>query len=194
VRVQRQVVGQQVDVVRQQALQALLHPAGDGAVLPAPEQAVVHQDGIGIRRDGGVDQRAAGGDAADQRRSPAPFHLQPVGAVVPETLGLQFGVQGGEQLRAGNGHVKAGAARAMRALSGMAPSRVAPPAMPHNGGHETSVASVCASGDRAAGRLVRGAHAQAPVAGPRRADGGSLGTISILQAPETPVGASARAA
>ena len=63
VRVQRQMVGKQVDVVGQQQLQALLHPARHSAALPAPEQAVVHKNRIGVCRNGGFDQRAAGCDA-----------------------------------------------------------------------------------------------------------------------------------
>jgi hypothetical protein len=65
VRIERQVVGEQVDVVRQQQGQALLHPAGDAPVLAAPEQAVVHEDGVGAGGDGRLDQRAAGGHAGD---------------------------------------------------------------------------------------------------------------------------------
>jgi hypothetical protein len=45
--VERQVVGEQVDVVREQQGQPLLHPAGDADVLAAPEQAVVHEDRVG---------------------------------------------------------------------------------------------------------------------------------------------------
>ena len=46
-RIERQVVGEQVDAVRQQQRQARLQPAGQAPVLAAPEQAVVHQDRVG---------------------------------------------------------------------------------------------------------------------------------------------------
>ena len=44
VRVERQVIRVEVDVVGQQKRQPLLHPAGDATVLAAPEQAVVNEN------------------------------------------------------------------------------------------------------------------------------------------------------
>jgi len=103
--VQRQVVGKQVDVMRQQQLQPLLEPAGHAAVLSAPEQAVVHEDGIGLRGDGRFDQRAAGAHAADDACNLGPaFDLQAVGAVVLEALGLQQAVKGLQKSGAGDRH------------------------------------------------------------------------------------------
>ena len=85
VRVQRQVVGVKGHIVRQQARKALLHPARDAPVLPAPEQAVVHEDGIGPGGYGRLNQRQAGRHAADQlANSLAALHLQAVGPVVLE--------------------------------------------------------------------------------------------------------------
>ena len=105
VRVQGQVVGVEVDIVGQQALQALLHPAGDAPVLPAPEQAVVHKEGVGLLRNGCVDQRTAGGHAADDARNlRLALDLQAVGAVVLEAFGLQERVQGLQQGVSVNGH------------------------------------------------------------------------------------------
>jgi hypothetical protein len=66
--IQRQVVGEQVDVVRQQARHALLAKARDAAVLGFPEPAVMHQQRIGAALDGRLDQRLAGGDPADDAR------------------------------------------------------------------------------------------------------------------------------
>jgi hypothetical protein len=40
VRIQRKMVGKEVDIVRQQQCQALLHPAGHAAILATPEQAM----------------------------------------------------------------------------------------------------------------------------------------------------------
>ena len=103
--IERQVVRKQVDVVCQQQLQPLLHPARDAAVLPAPEQAVVHKDGVGLRCNGRLDQRTAGGHAAHH----APdlglaLDLQAVGAVVLEALGLQQAVKRLQKLTAVNAH------------------------------------------------------------------------------------------
>ena len=98
VRVQRQVVGVKVHIVRQQARQALLHPARDAPVLPAPEQAVVHKDGIGPGGDGRLNQRQAGRHAADQlANSLAALHLQAVWPVVLEQRRLQRLVKSGQQ-------------------------------------------------------------------------------------------------
>ena len=58
--IQRQVIGQQVDVVRQQQGQSLLHPTGDGAVLPAPEQAMVNQQSVRAFFNSRFNQRFAG--------------------------------------------------------------------------------------------------------------------------------------
>ena len=107
VRIQRQVVGQEVDLVSQQARQALFHPAGDAPILAAPKQTMVNQQGIRSGLDGGVDQRQAGGDARDHMADGVTaFHLQAVGAVIFEALRLQQLVAGHQQLRTG-GHVSA---------------------------------------------------------------------------------------
>ncbi|MCY1546942.1 hypothetical protein D9M68_829690 [compost metagenome] len=96
--VQRQVIGIQIDLVGQQARQTLLHPARDPPILPAPEQTVVHEDGIGPRTHGGIDQRPTGRHAGDQLPDmTTPFHLQPVGAIVAKQCRLQQGVQRTQQ-------------------------------------------------------------------------------------------------
>ena len=108
--VERQVVGQQAHVVRQQQRQPLLHPAGDAGALAAPKQAVMHQNGVGPGRNGALDQFAAGRDAADQVPHPRPaLDLQAVGAVVLKALGLQRGVEALEQHAALDGLRSAGA-------------------------------------------------------------------------------------
>ena len=64
-RIERQVVGEQVDVVaEQQARRCFIQP-GDAAVLAAPEQAMVDEDRVGLGVDGRLDQGPAGGDAGD---------------------------------------------------------------------------------------------------------------------------------
>ena len=103
--IQRQVVGKQVDVVGQQHLQALLHPARHPSVLAAPEQAVVHEDSVGFGVDGGLDQRAAGRHARDDGADLfTPLDLQAIGAVVLEAGGLQQVVEGLQHGVAVDGH------------------------------------------------------------------------------------------
>ena len=90
VRIQRQVVGQQIDIVRKQQRQSLLHPAGDAAVLAAPEQAVVNQQRIRAFIYGSLNECFACSHARDDFFDlGASFHLQTVGAVVLEQLRLQ---------------------------------------------------------------------------------------------------------
>ena len=89
VRIQRQMVGKQVDVIRQQQPQTLAHPASDAAVLATPEKAVVHKNGVGPASDGRFDQRPAGRHATHQAGNIGlALDLQTVGAVVLETFGL----------------------------------------------------------------------------------------------------------
>ncbi len=99
------MVGQQINVMRQQTLHTLLHPAGDTPVVPTPKQPVVHQDRIRPGFDGRVDQGQTGRDPRDD--SPdvlAPLHLQAIGAVVFELFGLQQRVARLQQLLPGNAH------------------------------------------------------------------------------------------
>ena len=105
VRIERQVVGEQVDVVRQQQRQPLLHPARDTAILATPEQAVVDKNGVGLRRYGRFDQRAAGRDTGDDFvDARAPFHLQAVRPMVLEARGLQQRIEGLQQFGSGGAH------------------------------------------------------------------------------------------
>jgi hypothetical protein len=93
--IQWQVVGEQVDVVRKKQGQALLHPAGHPAVLAAPEQPVMHEDGIGSGLDRRLDQCAAGGDAGHQSPHFAlALDLQPIGPIILEPFGLEQAVEG----------------------------------------------------------------------------------------------------
>jgi len=103
--VQRQVVGEQIDVVTQEQAQALPHPADHPGVLPAPEQAVVHEDGIGLGMDRRLDQRPAGGHAGDDlAHRGAAFDLQAVGSVVLESLGCEQQVERMQEFVAGGAH------------------------------------------------------------------------------------------
>ena len=99
--VEWQVVGQQVDVMREQQRKPLFHPAGHARVLPLPEQPMVHQNRIGLRRDGRFDQGTAGGHTRDQAAHLCrALDLKPVGAVVLEALWLQQGIQSLDELLA----------------------------------------------------------------------------------------------
>ncbi|MDT4851809.1 hypothetical protein FQZ97_860090 [compost metagenome] len=96
--VQRQVIGIQIDIVGQQARQTLLHPARDPPILPAPEQSVMHENGIGPGTHSRVNQRPAGRHASDQFPDVASsLHLQPIGAIVAKQRRLQQGVQRAQQ-------------------------------------------------------------------------------------------------
>ena len=98
--IQRQVVGQQIDVMGQQQSQALLHPARDPTILPAPKQAVMNQNRIGTPTHGGLDQGQAGGHPRDDFLDLGPpLDLKAVGPVVPEALGLKHLVKPSEQDR-----------------------------------------------------------------------------------------------
>lgn len=104
-RVERQVVGEEVDVAVQQQRQPLLHPAGDAAVLAAPEEAVMDEDGIGLGADRGLDQRAARGHARDDlAHGGAALDLQAVRSVVLEALGSEQQVECVQQFVAGGAH------------------------------------------------------------------------------------------
>ena len=92
------MVGDQIDVVLQQALQALLHPTRHRAVLATPKQTVVHKDCIGFRFNRSVNQCTACRDTRDDMADAlASFHLQSVRTVVFEVVGLQQALKGFEQ-------------------------------------------------------------------------------------------------
>ena len=96
--VQGQVVGVEVEVVLQRQRHAGAACADDAAVLVAPHPAVVDQHRVGAAFHGDAQQGFAGGDTGDNVSDfGSAFHLQPVGAVVLETGGLQGVVQPGGQ-------------------------------------------------------------------------------------------------
>ena len=92
--VQRQVVGVQVQVVVQRQRHAGAASADDAAVLVAPHPAVMDQHRVRAALDSHAQERLAGGDSGDNVSDlGTAFHLQPVGAVVLESGGLQGVVQ-----------------------------------------------------------------------------------------------------
>ena len=89
-RVQRQVVGIEIDAGIHQAPHARAQPARQPPVLAAPEQAVVHQQGVSAGGDGGIDESQAGGDARDDAAHLGPtLDLQTVRPIILESLWLQ---------------------------------------------------------------------------------------------------------
>lgn len=93
-RIEREVIGEEVDVVRQQGTDAAAADTGDAPILALPEPAVMDEQRIGTARDGGVDQCLAGGNAGnDALHGSASFHLQTVWAIIPEARRFQRCVQ-----------------------------------------------------------------------------------------------------
>ena len=85
--------------MRQQARHALPAKTRDAAILGFPEPAVMDQHRVRAALDGRLDQRLAGGDAAnDLLNALAPFHLQAVWAIIPEARRLQQRVQIGAKI------------------------------------------------------------------------------------------------
>ena len=75
-RVQRQVVGDEVDVGFDQAAHALVFHADDAGVFAAPEVTVVYKQRIGVPFDGGINCRLTCCDSAGNFRYTVPaFHL-----------------------------------------------------------------------------------------------------------------------
>ena len=101
VRIERQMVGEQVDVVRQEQRQPLFHPTSDAAVLAAPKKAVVYKDCVRLRSDGSFNQRPTRGDARNHLANiVCTFDLQAVGTVIPKTLRLEQIVKALQKLSA----------------------------------------------------------------------------------------------
>ena len=95
-RIQRQVVGKQIDVIGHQQTNALLEPARDAPIHAAPEQAVMHKNSIGPGVDRRFNQGTAGGHAADHSLNLAfTFDLQAIGPVIFESFRLQQLVEAG---------------------------------------------------------------------------------------------------
>ncbi|MNP08738.1 hypothetical protein D3C76_1008190 [compost metagenome] len=81
--VQRQVIGQQADVVAEQRFQPPLLHARDTGVLALPEVTMVYQHQVGASLNGRVKQGLAGGDATDDAHDLwTPFHLKAIGAII----------------------------------------------------------------------------------------------------------------
>jgi hypothetical protein len=96
--IQGQVVGQQIDIVRQQGGQAFFHPTGDAATLVAPKQTMVDQQGMGLGVNGIVNEGQTCAHTTHQATNlQRPFDLQSIGTIVLEPLGRQKPIDVGDQ-------------------------------------------------------------------------------------------------
>ena len=107
-RIERQVIGEQIDVRGQQQAKALALLADDARVFAAPEIAVMHQDGIGAQRDGALDQRQTGRHAGDDAPDVvAALDLQPVWAIIGKTRAIEQDVDFALQMLSLHGGLEA---------------------------------------------------------------------------------------
>ncbi|CDI92969.1 hypothetical protein BN889_04942 [Pseudomonas aeruginosa PA38182] len=110
--IQRQVVSEQTDIVVQQGLQAPLLHADHAGVLTLPEVTVMHQHHVGVGLHGGIQQRLAGSDPADDPPHLRPaFDLQAVRAVVLDARGIQITVGLFDQGAQGDSHANSSSFR-----------------------------------------------------------------------------------
>ena len=92
--IQGKVVRVHIEVMLQEQPESLLHPASDATILSTPEQAMVHQQGIGSCRDGRLDECTACRDSRHQPTNLRPaLDLQSIGAIIAEAAWLQYLVQ-----------------------------------------------------------------------------------------------------
>ena len=96
--VQRQVIGDQADVVTQQGGEPALFHAENARIFAFPEPAVMHQYGIGGVRHCCIEQCLAGRDTGHHSFDfGTPFHLQAIGAIVAEAVSRQQAIGVGDQ-------------------------------------------------------------------------------------------------
>src|SRR5690606_31156235 len=94
VSIQRQMVADDVQAMRQRKREPGLAGTDDPRILALPEPPVVDQNGIGVALDGSAQQCLGCGDTGnDAADGIAPFDLQAVGAIIAKTRRLQGGVQ-----------------------------------------------------------------------------------------------------
>jgi len=88
--VERQMIGEQTDVMRQQQLQAPVLGTDDACILPFPEVAVMHDDRIRAGGRSRLQQGQAGGDAGDDLADlAASIDLQAIWAIVAKTVNIE---------------------------------------------------------------------------------------------------------
>ena len=92
--VEREVVGEQADVVGEQGAQPPTPETGHAAVVALPEQAVMNEDGVMTTGDREVEQRLARGHPAQHAQHlGASFHLQTVWAIILQPWSVEQGVE-----------------------------------------------------------------------------------------------------
>ena len=97
-RIQWQVIGKQVDVMGQKQGKAPFHPSDNAAVVSAPEQPMVHDNGVGFPFNRRLDQRQTCRYTRHEACNPGfALDLQAIGPIVLETVWLQPVVEGCKQ-------------------------------------------------------------------------------------------------
>jgi hypothetical protein len=90
VRIERQVIGEKVDIVGQQQGQPSLHPAGDTTILTAPKKTVMNKYRVCLSCNRGFDQKLRRRNARQhQGNLGTALDLQPVRRNVPKPLRLK---------------------------------------------------------------------------------------------------------
>ena len=97
--VERQVVGGERDVGREQALEPAPQVAADHARLVVPEHPVVHEQQLRALDRRAIEHLERGGDGAGHALDAlGADHLQPIGRVVAVAVRLELGVEEGQDL------------------------------------------------------------------------------------------------
>ena len=100
------MISEQIDIVPNQQTEALSHPACHATALAAPEQAVMHENGIRFSMNGCLDQRPTGSHARhDFAHLDPALHLKAVGSVILESIGCEQHVECVQQFLASGSHV-----------------------------------------------------------------------------------------
>jgi hypothetical protein len=95
VRVQRQVVGEQIDLRLHQPPHALRQPARQPPVLAAPEKTMVNEQCVSAGVDGRVDQSRLPSRRDDEPQFARALDLQTVRPIILEAVRLQQRLQAG---------------------------------------------------------------------------------------------------
>src|ERR1035437_7316202 len=92
--VQRQVIGEQAELMRDEQPDARAARAGEAGVVAFPEVAMVHQDGVSPIGERGLDHiKARRHPAYDAAYLASPYHLQPIWAIITKSGDFQQAVQ-----------------------------------------------------------------------------------------------------
>ena len=104
--VERQMIGKQVEFVFQECGEAVAADAGHARIFAAPKVTVMHEQRVGPARDRLVHERERCGDAGNNYlHFGAPFHLQPIWAIIAETDDIEILVQVALEFCASHGNL-----------------------------------------------------------------------------------------